>query len=705
MVLSRRNFVQGSAAFGSALATTPSMARTLRSGVTNDLYPDPLYTKPFIDIDEWREEPVRHRYVHGGFADSELRFSMYFPPEENYRGRFFHPLMHIAGEENVAPKGRLGGLDGDSIPFAAASGGYLVESNQGTPNMHSVTPDIAGFRASAATAQYSRILAAEMYGAHRPYGYVFGGSGGAFKTFACAENTNGVWDGAVPFIHGSPVSLPNVFTVQAHALRVLEGKFDQIVDAIEPGGSGDMFAGLNTEQREALAEVTRMGMPPRAWFAHERIAYNYTGVFASIILPLFQLDPGYFADFWTKRGYLGDSPPQSLRDARIQHKTTITGVVTTDEARAKGLPVSIAAGTRGSAPAGIRLSSMPEGRLQGAFLFPRGGPADGKRLTIVGINGGLVMLGFGGDDIPALQQMKPGDAIEIDNSDYLAAQTYHRHQNPPEEYTVWDQFRASDGTPLYPQRPLFAGHDQAGKGNAYQSGVFDCKMISMNCLMDEAAYPWQADWYRKKVQGILGGRFENQYRIWYVDNALHVTPSRYLSPNEGHEPRKFHGPTDTRIVSYAGILQQALRDVSAWAEKGIAPPEETSYRAEDGQIFVPPAAAQRKGVQPVVSLTVNGGERADVAVGETVELVGKIEVPPGAGGVVSAEWDYDGSGAYPDAQTFNDDRARTTVRQSHAWDKPGTYFVALRAASQRREAVGTPFGKANNLGRVRIVVS
>ena len=28
-----------------------------------------------------------------------------------------------------------------------------------------------------------------------------------------------------------------------------------------------MYAGLNREEREALAEVTRMGFPPRAWFA------------------------------------------------------------------------------------------------------------------------------------------------------------------------------------------------------------------------------------------------------------------------------------------------------------------------------------------------------------------------------------------------------------------------------------------------------
>src|ERR1700748_3423196 len=171
------------------------------------LYSDSLFTEPYIDLDEWRDAPVRHRYVHGGFKDTDLRFSFYFPPAEQYQGRFFHPVMPIAGDENVAPAGKLAGLDGDSIAFAAASGGYLVESNQGSKLMLSIDPDIASFRASAATAQYSRILAAEMYGDHRPYGYVYGGSGGAFKSMACMENTDGVWDGGVPFLHGIPVAI------------------------------------------------------------------------------------------------------------------------------------------------------------------------------------------------------------------------------------------------------------------------------------------------------------------------------------------------------------------------------------------------------------------------------------------------------------------------------------------------------------------
>jgi hypothetical protein len=463
-------------------------------------------------------------------------------------------------------------MDGDSISFASASGGYLVESNQGSKLMLSADPDIASFRASAATAQYSRILASEMYGDHRPYGYVYGGSGGGFKSIACMENTQGVWDGGVPFIHGSRVSMPNVLSIQAHALRLLDSKFEQIVDAIEPGGSGDMCAGLTEEQREALREATRMGFPPRAWFAHERLAFNYTGVFAAIIGTLLRSDLSYFEDFWKVPGYLGADSPQSLRQARIQHRTTITAKISTGEARRMGLPLSIAAGTSDTAPAAIRLASLPRDRVQGAFLFPRSGAAAGQRLMIVGIIGDLVMLGFAGEHIPTLAAMQPGDTVEIDNSDYLAAQTYHRRQNPPPEYYVWEQFRGPDGKPLYPQRPLVKGYDQVGPGKAFQSGRFSGKMITVNCLVDEAAFAWQADWYRARVKNVLGPEFENRYRLWFVGRAMHVNPSRYLMPTEGDAPEEHHGPADTQIVSYAGILQQAPRDVVLWAEKGIAPP-------------------------------------------------------------------------------------------------------------------------------------
>jgi len=78
---------------------------------------------------------------------------------------------------------------------------------------------LAAYRVNAATARYSRTLAAKIYGPHRTYGYAFGGSGGAYRTIGGAENTAGVWDGFVPYVVGSPVAIPNVFTARLLALR------------------------------------------------------------------------------------------------------------------------------------------------------------------------------------------------------------------------------------------------------------------------------------------------------------------------------------------------------------------------------------------------------------------------------------------------------------------------------------------------------
>ena len=105
-----------------------------------------------------------------------------------------------------------------------------------------------------------------MYGPHRPYGYAYGGSGGGFRTIGSIENTTGVWDGVVPYVIGSPMAIPNMFTVRMHAQRLLRHRFDRIVDAVEPGGSGDPSEGLSEEEGDALREITRMGFPPRSWF-------------------------------------------------------------------------------------------------------------------------------------------------------------------------------------------------------------------------------------------------------------------------------------------------------------------------------------------------------------------------------------------------------------------------------------------------------
>jgi hypothetical protein len=300
-------------------------------------------------------------------------------------------------------------------------------------------------------------------------------------------------------------------------------------------------------------------------------------------------------------------------------------------------------------------------------------------------------MGLGGADPDVVKGIKDGDEVQVDNSDFLAVQYYHRHQVPTPDYHVWDQFRGRDGKPLYPQRPKLIGPEFAASTGVAQNGRFHGKMIVVESLMDQDAFPWQADWYRSRVKAALGPRLDENFRLWFADHALHGDQERQADA--------------TRTVSYLGVLHQALRDLSAWVEKGVAPPASTSYKVVDGQVQVPPTAAERRGIQPVVTVTANGGARAEVAVGKPVTFSAVIEVPPDTGRVVAAEWDFEGAGSFPVVEKLiSSKKTRVTVETTRAFSKPGTYFPTLRAVSQRQGDTQTPYARIRNLGRVRVVV-
>lgn len=669
---------------------------------------DTLFKTPYIDVDEWRDTPVRHHYIHGGFKGTDTRFSFYFPTKEQYQGRFFQYITPVPDSETLS-QGAKG--ESDRIGFSISSGAYFIETNGGGKqgagySGSGIDPTIGAYRANAAAAQYSRVVAAQMYGQHRPFGYAFGGSGGAYRTVGGIENTEGVWDGAVPFVLGSPMAIPNVFTVRLHAMRVLNDKFPQIVDALEPGGSGDMYAVLNEEEKQALTEVTKMGFPPKAWFAYKTMGIH---AFAVLYQGLTMADSKYFEEFWTVPGYLGFDHPESFKNARIQQTSKIKKTITADEATKLGLDVGIMAGqAKGTAdaawknvsgqgtepPAAFELiDALPDIHFLGGDLIIKTGLAAGKKLFIREIKGNLVALGAA--DSKILADIKPGDEVQVNNSDFLAAQTYHRHQVPKsKEYYVWDQFRGSDGKPIYPQRgmqlgPLFT---KAASGTL-PNGKFKGKVIVLESLWDSEAFPWQADWYRSKVQQNLGDKTDDNFRIWYTDHANHAD---------------FENPGDpTHLVSYLGVLQQALRDLSAWVEKGASPPSNTNYKIIDGQVVLPVTAIERKGIQPVVNLKANGRERAEVKTGQPVVFTATVEVPPNTGKLVRAEWDFEGTGKFPVVGKFSSSKGKdstVTLEATHTFTKPGTYFTVLRVASQREGNRKTPYALIKNLVRVRVVV-
>jgi hypothetical protein len=663
---------------------------------------DSIFTKPYVDVDIWRANPIRHRYVHGGFEGTETRFSFYFPEERNYQGHFFQYITPFPDNENLS-QGATG--EDDKISFAINSGAYFIETNGGGSvdfaNPLANDPTIGAYRANAAAAQYSKVVAAQMYGGRRTYGYAFGGSGGAYRTIGSIENTDGVWDGVVPYVLGSPMAIPNVFAVRMNAMRILHDKLPQIIDAVDAGGSGDMYAGLNEEEKEALREATKLGFPPQSWFG-----YKTMGIHGMIALyqGMRMADAKYFDDFWKVKGYLGANPTESLLKARLQKASKIKADITIDEAVKLGLKEPETAGQRGSAdlawksmggvegqmPVAFQIEDiLPDVNFMGGDLMIKTGAAAGKTIQLASVKDDKVV--FGPVDISILAKIKAGDEVYIDNSNFLALQTYHRHQVPGKEYKVWDYWRDAAGNPVYPQRPMQLGPlFTRGAAGVLPTGKFKGKMILLCSLWDREAFAWQGDFYREMVRKNLGDKTDGNFRLWYTDRALHGDLSKQEFP--------------AQTVSYLGVLQQALRDISAWVEKGIEPAASTQYKIEDGQVIVPASANERKGIQPIVNLKVADGKRIEVKKGKTVSFLASIELPASTGKIVSVEWDFEGEGSFKEKSKVALSLNPVKVGNKHIFKKTGTFFPTIRVTSQREGDENTPFARIQNLDWVRVIV-
>jgi hypothetical protein len=276
----------------------------------------------------------------------------------------------------------------------------------------------------------------------------------------------------------------------------------------------------------------------------------------------------------------------------------------------------------------------------------------------------------------------------------IANRFYYRYQVPAAEqgWIGLDQFRNADGTPIYPQRPVkapeFGGFVS---GNTAFDGSVNGKVIAVSNLYDTDALPWHTDWYRRRVEASLGKDATNHYRVYFNDHA-------------DHQDAPVSGERAKHLVNWYGMAEQALRDVSTWVEKGLEPPASTNYKVENAQIVLPDNAAARRGIQPIVDVTAQGQEVTMTEVGRAVALEAKAQVPPGVGEIVKAEWDLDGDGVYTDAPLTRTGNV-VTLRTTATFDSPGTYLVALRVSSERNGNPSAKFALAQNLDRVKVVVT
>jgi hypothetical protein len=215
--------------------------------------------------------------------------------------------------------------------------------------------------------------------------------------------------------------------------------------------------------------------------------------------------------------------------------------------------------------------------------------------------------------------------------------------------------------------------------------------------------PTRVAHYGRMVQDNLGEATDEQYRLWFIENCPHGAPE-WLCPQVTDD--KDSARWTTRLVDYDGVTAEALRSLIRWVERDEPPQPNSKFSfSEDGALQLADTPQDRRGIQPVVSATVNGGVRADVKVGESVNFEGTAEMPAGAGSIVIAQWDFEGAGSWPHtASEVDGESSRVTSRVEHAFDKPGTYLASFRVGVHRDGSKGDG-PPVRNLARVRIVVT
>jgi PKD domain len=668
---------------------------------------DATFGAPFIDTDEWKVAPRRMRYVHGGFEDTHTRFSFYFPPPEEYQGRFFQYLEGGAGgHENLLAAGWQPGIELSWVFDLAFDelGGYLVESNQGHfPGEGSgFANDVELWGASAQTAVLGRRLAAEMYGEEPHHGYIWGVSGGGARSGHCLEQRPDIWDGGVPH-----AGIGQSTQWSPWALAWLEAKdaFPRIIDATEPGGSGNPFAGLSHREREALADMYRRGYP--------RGAENQLAPFVAWAFPMYSTmdaDPTYFEDFWNEPGYLGHDDPDSIRHLVISEKTTVKHVVPASQMNDVFAQMHVrfaTAGANASDPswgASFDAALADPDLLFMATVTILSGKAAGRELLVCGVEGDVVSP-FSERTPDVFEGVEPGDEVLVDNRDFVAWAHYHRYSveggargdddSVIPELQPW----AVDGRAVYPPRPV--RQISASAPTSYTAQIAN-KMIYVQPTLDNMVWPTTIFPYDRRVRTNLGGDVDEHYRLWFVENACHGAPE-LIGPMNASE--KDPGVWRSRLVPYDGVTAQALRDVVAWVEDDVAPPKYHGFGlTRDNELVLPRTARERGGIQPVVAVDANGGRRAEVAVGEPVTFTARAEQPSGTGTIVAAEWDFTGRGSW-EAARLPTDRASELldVSATHTYTEPGTYFASFRVDAHRDgpDGTGPPI---QNLARVRVVV-
>ncbi|MCK9562943.1 MAG: PKD domain-containing protein [Bacteroidales bacterium] len=560
---------------------------------------------------------------------------------------------------------------------------------------------VATHRVHAAATKVAKAHANKLYdNTDKIYSYFWGCSGGGIVAMAAAENVTGIWDGVQPQCLGpTGVATYHSFHWQAHYTAAIpEEKRQAIAEAAAPGGTGDIHAGLNDEEKAVLTEFISAGYPLQIIGSH----------FTSLDLPLVDpvdirvQDPTYEDDFWSKPGYAGTNPPNYLKAAYVDGWATITDI-TRD---ASGAPTAIqfdpatvpALGSIGDAyleywvytdDGETRL--IDPARAMGHFTenkrrFSLQGKFDHADATLT-LTGTIPQrwgpaLPYTNSQV-LLDGLKVGGKVRINNRFILAMYYYPRH-SIIEGSRSHDQYRNADGSPKYPQREELSVLTHANyrtMGGRIETGDIKTKTMIMEGMADNLSWPLFNASYAEMIQSRLGTEKAGEMMRFYLhDNGSHTTG--------GGEP---------------GIFQQSIQDFMAWAEQGIAPPLSTQYTIDNGQVIAAPQAADRHGLQPVMHLAADGGARAVVGINEPVNLAARLEMPPDTGSIVQYSWTIDDTAETP--VNLAEPQPEVSVNRTVTFNKPGTYTVRLTVHGQRDGQLDPPNRTlVRNYKDIRVVV-
>jgi hypothetical protein len=642
-----------------------------------------------------------------------------FPSKDFWRNRSFQQTYPLQG---TAPLD----LNEVDLGFAFTNGAFTVKVNPGNPN--------TGYRVNAAATKLAKAYANQLYGNSAPiYSYLWGQSGGSVQALGAAEGTTGVWAGVIPAVIATDGLNVHSFQWGAHyALAVPPDKRAAVRQAAEVGSGRSIYDGLDAEQRSVLDELLQAGYPRQALGealslelptgdeipVGDATVGTFVGPFPGVAGPsiliatgtgeIRRLDPTYEDDFWSKSGYEGTNPPSYLTAAKVDGFATITDIVRD----AQGVPTALKFDPA-TVPA---LGSIGATNLE-YYVYA----ADGTSRTIddtdpakpiYTLTGTLdtttstLMLAANTSVPPKtanspvlLNALSVGGKIRINNRFFLAAVYYPRHSILDNGNPAYNQYKDLNGKPRYVQRDVQTAYlsNLRASGGVYQTGDIKTKMMVMENLEDGYSFPYVAGFYSQQVQKALGrSKFDDMFRVYYQEHA-------------GHSNGGF----------VQGIFNQMVLDLVAWAEQGTPPKPSSRFTIDPTtQIVQPLEAVDRKGLQPVVNLTANGGDRAEVGILQPVNLSATITMPPDTGKIFQYNWSilpanlfsYGTSLNQPGAVAINEPATvlsapqdQVVVNRTMTFETPGEYLVSLTANGDRNGTAGTPT-EVKNLDRIRVVV-